>query len=398
MKAIILGSGITGITTAYFLAKSGLEVTVLEKENGNALGCSYANGGQLSFSHAEPWSSGSSLSSILKAAFIGKLNKNSFLSFDQKAIDKEFLKWSLEFALNSRKVKNKAITEKLLKIGADSRDVLAAILQEEDIDFDYKQEGILHFYRQEKAFKKAVKQAQLQQSLGCEIEVLDAQQCVKKEANLAKLMDSKKLAGGIFYKDDASGNSLNFANQLAEICKNKLGVTFEYNTVVKNILNNRKKVTGINSNKEVFVADYYISTLGSYGNSLLNGIGVNLDIYPVKGYSLSIPSDSKEFTSPNLSLTDPENKIVYSKLGNVFRAAGTVEICGLKGSKNQHNINFLKKTIRSSYSNFGNLDQAQEWFGFRPYRPDCLPMVCQSNKYPNLFINSGHGSLGWTMS
>ena len=211
-------------------------------------------------------------------------------------------------------------------------------------------------------------------------------------------MGDWKLAGGIFFKDDASGNSLMFIRELEKICKNKLGVKFEYNTRIKNIFTNHKSITGINTNRDVFVADNYISTLGSYGQSLLQGIGLNLDIYPIKGYSLSIPTSARKFSAPKLSITDSENKIVYSKLGDIFRAAGTLEICNLKTNNNQKNIDFLKKVIRSTYANFGNLEEATQWFGFRPYRPNCLPMVCKVKKYGNLFINSGHGSLGWTMS
>ena len=176
-----------------------------------------------------------------------------------------------------------------------------------------------------------------------------------------------------------------------------MGVKFHYKCEVKNLLTNHKKITGINTNQGVFIGNAYLDCLGAFGNSLLKGIKIDPKIYPLKGYSLSIPTDDL-FLSPNLAITDPENKIVYSKLGSVFRAAGTVEACNFKNNFNQKNINFLKNTIRQTYSDFGDLKNAKEWYGFRPYRPDCLPLVCKAKKYGNLFLNIGHGSLGWTLS
>jgi D-amino-acid dehydrogenase len=392
MKIIILGAGITGVTSAYFLAKAGYEVVVLEKNAASGLGCSFANGGQLSFSHSEPWSSRASLISILKAAF----QSDSFFSFTNKT-DPQFYRWAMEFIKNSCPKKNQDITAKLLKIGNFSRLNLEKILREEKIDFHYKDQGILHFYRSQKKFNQALKQAKLEQSLGAQLEILSANECIKKEPTLIKLFDEKRLAGGIFYKNDASGDASAFIKALEEICKTKFGVVFEYNARIKNIFTNYEKVTGIHTQKGVFTGDHYVFALGSYGMDLLNGIKIDPKIYPIKGYSLSIPSN-QDFLSPNLSLTDPENKIVYSKLGNVFRAAGTLEIAGFNSEPNSKNIEFLKQTIRTTYSDFGDLSHATSWSGFRPYRPNCLPLACRVKKYPNLFINSGHGSLGWTNS
>jgi D-amino-acid dehydrogenase len=392
MKIVVLGAGITGVTTAYMLAKMGCEVTVLEKNQSSGLECSHANGGQLSFSHAEPWSSKASTFSILKAA----IKPNSFVSIKDLK-NTEFLKWSLRFISNSRKKHVESIATKLLNIGAYSRTVLEQILKEEKIDFCYSKKGILHFYRNKRLFDKAIKQAKFQEKLGCKINILNSEECVKKEPTLINLQDENKLAGGIFFKDDASGDPFLFINALEWICKNNLNVNFVHNCQVKNLLTNFKKVTGVNTSQGVFQADAYVNTLGGYGNVLLKGIGVNTNIYPLKGYSLSIPTD-KMFMAPKMALTDTENKIVYSRLGNTFRAAGTIEACNLSLNNNPKNLNFLRNTIKSTYCDFGDMANAKEWFGFRPYRPDCLPIVGKVEKYGNLFMNSGHGSLGWTNS
>ncbi|MES2677917.1 MAG: FAD-dependent oxidoreductase [Pseudomonadota bacterium] len=392
MKVVILGSGINGVLSAYFLARAGCEVVVLEKESESAAGCSGANGGQLSFSHCEPWAAKNSLISFLKAA----ITPNSFLSISDLT-NRQFFNWALEFSKNSKAEKSQIIAEKTLKLGAFSRQVLAEILSKEKIDFCYKSGGILHFYRDEKLFNQAIVQAKQQKSLGCNLEILSAQECVKKEPTLTKIFDEQILKGGIFFKDDASGDCLAFIKSLELICKNKLGVKFYYKCEVKNLLTNHKKITGINTTEGVFVGNAYLDCLGAFSNSLLKGIKIDPKIYPLKGYSLSIPTDEL-FLSPNLALTDPENKVVYSKLGKVFRAAGTVEVCNFKNNFNQKNINFLKDVIRQTYSDYGDLKNAKEWSGFRPYRPECLPLVCRAKKYGNLFLNIGHGSLGWTLS
>ncbi|MFT6346494.1 MAG: D-amino-acid dehydrogenase, partial [Myxococcota bacterium] len=321
MKTIILGSGINGVLSAYFLAKSGVKVVVLEKENESGAGCSGANGGQLSFSHTQSWATKSSLWRMFKAFF----KSNSFLTV--KEFNKEFLKWFWCFLKSSRNAE--VIAKNNLRLGILSRQVLAEILKTEKIDFSYKADGILHFYRSEKLFNSAIIEAKKQRSVGCYLVILSAKECVGKEPTLTKMFDEDILKGGIFYPDDASGDCLAFAKGLQWICKNKLGVEFHYGCEVKNLLNNHKKITGINTNQGVFVGDSYLDCLGAFGNSLLSGIGIESKIHPIRGYSLSIPTEPL-FLSPNLSLSDPENKIVYSKLGTVFRAAGTIEVCGLK--------------------------------------------------------------------
>ncbi len=393
MKVIVLGSGLIGVTTAYFLARLGHQVTVLEKNSATALGCSYANGGQLSYSHVETWAAKASLTSMAKAVVL----PNSFLSVCGFA-NKNFLAWLLEFYKNSSANKAQENSRRLFRISSYSKKVLEQIIAEEKtLKFDYKNQGTLHFYRTQKSFDSAIKEAEFFNSLGGKAQILSAEECVKKEPTLVKIFDEKKLAGGVFYDMDASGNSLIFAQELEKICKEKYGVIFEYGAEVKNILTNHKKVTGINTSKGVFVANKYVYALGAYGDKLLQGIGINSKVYPLKGYSLSIDSN-EEYIAPSLALTDSQNKIVYSRVGNIFRVAGTVEICGLKSKINKKHINFLKQAIRETFSDFGNLNQMTEWCGFRPFRPNSIPLICEVKKYGNLLLNTGHGSLGWTLS
>jgi D-amino-acid dehydrogenase len=393
MKVIVLGAGVIGVTTAYFLARAGHEVVVLEKNSASALGCSYANGGQLSYSHIETWAAKTSFLSLIKAATL----PGSFLSFSDFT-NKNFWKWFREFYKNSSPVKAQENSRKLFRLSSYSKEILTQILDEEkDIQFDYKVGGILHFYRDQKKLDSAIKEAEFYNSIGCKAQIFSAEECIKKEPTLVKIFDEKKLAGGIFYEADASGDCMLFTKSLEKICREKYGVVFEYNAEVKNILTNYKKITGINSSKGVFTAHKYIYALGAYGNGLLRGVGIDPKIYPLKGYSLSIPADS-EFMAPNIALTDSENKIVYSRFNNIFRAAGSVEISGLKNHKNQKMIRFLSKIIHATFSDFGNFNEVSDWFGFRPFRPNSIPLICEVKKYGNFLLNVGHGSLGWTLS
>ncbi|MDX2083645.1 MAG: FAD-dependent oxidoreductase [Rickettsiales bacterium] len=393
MKVIVLGAGVIGVTTAYFLARDGHDVTVLEKNFTCGLGCSYANGGQLSYSHIQPWSAKSSLVSLLKTKILSAPSL-SISDFNNR----ESLSWLYQFIKNSSARKSDEISQKIFKLTNYSREVMRQIMQDEaELKFDYKNDGILHFYRSEKSFARAKKELELLISLGGDAEILDKDQCVKKEPTLIKLADEKNLAGGIFYKLDASGNSAIFTSALEKICREKYRVNFKYNADIRNIFTNYQKITGINTNLGVFVADKYVYALGATASKLLKGIFIDPKIYPLKGYSLSIKADS-EFIAPQIALSDLENRIVYSRLGNVFRAAGTVDFSNNKVDRATQHIDFLKSTIRSTFSDFGNFNEVSEWQGFRPFRPNSIPLICQIKKYGNFIINAGHGSLGWTMS
>ncbi len=392
MKVIVLGSGLMGVTSAYFLAKAGHQVTVIDKNSDVGMGCSYGNGGQLSYCHVETWAYKASLLSMIKAA----ITPYSFLSVSDYK-NKKFWRWFFEFCKNSSTKKAQENSRRLFRLSSYSKDVLKEIVKEEDLKFAQKNTGTLHFYRRKRSFEKAIKELEFLNSLGCQSQILTAEECVAKEPTLVKLLDEKRLAGGILFKQDSSGNSNLFAKSLAKVCAEKYGVVFEHNTEIKNLLTNYEKITGVNTSKGVFVGDKYVYALGANGIKLLYGINIDPKIYPLKGHSLSVPSDI-EFVAPNMALTDPERKIVYSRIGKTFRAAGTVEAVGFKNGVNNGKIEFLKNSIRSTFSDFGNFNEVQEWCGFRPFRPNSLPLICEVQKYQNLFLNTGHGSLGWTLS
>lgn len=392
MRIIIMGAGIIGATTAYFLAREGHEVVMIDKNPKSGSDCSFANGGQFSYSHIEPWSDAINYFKL----FSNLVKPNSFIS-GNKIFSSDFIKWFSDFRNNSNYERIRKISTDLYSLTTYSHNALQEItLLEKDLDFDYQKNGILHFFRNKKNFEKEMATLEFKQSLKCNAKILNNEEIIKKEPSLIKLYDKNKLAGGVFYQNDATGNSYKLANQLTKICIEKYNLKF-INDDIKNILTNGKKITAINCSREVIVGDIYISCLGAVGSKLLKGIKLNSKIYPLKGYSISIPT-TPEFTAPKIAITDSENKIVYSRLTNIFRAAGTVDIAGFSSYYKNSNLKFITKNIKQSFSNYGDINNSEYWQGLRPFRPNSLPLICPVSKYPNLLLNMGHGSLGLTLA
>ena len=390
MKIIVLGAGVIGVSSAYYLASHGHEVVVIDKNQSSALECSYGNGGQLSYSHITTWASEISFKAILKTLFL----QNHYSSIN--SIDSKTLAWLYKFYLNSFKNKARQNSKNLYSIASYSNQLMDQLLKNEDIEFSFSSKGILHIYRSKTALDIALRDLKNLDISGIRPIEYSAEQVVEFEPNLIKLFDAKKLAGGILFSDDCLGNAYNFTTNLEKICKEKYGVNFIYNTEVKNLLTNFKKITGINTSDQVYNADAYVYALGYQGDSLLSGIKIQTDVYPIKGYSLSTQC-SAEYIAPTQAITDIENKIVYSRLGDVFRVAGIAEF-GSSKKENKNHLKYIREKMVNSFANYGDISNAIEWSSYRPFRPNSLPLICNVKKYPNLFLNTGHGSLGWTLA
>ena len=394
MKVIVLGSGVIGVATAYYLAKQGHEVVVIEKSNNSAHGCSFANGGQLSYSHVETWSN----TTFVKAMFKGALFNKSFVKINDYS-NVNFYKWIYQFLKNSTPENSLKISKKLFKLASYSKDLMKKIIDDEsDFNngevFDYQQKGSLHFYRSQKSLNSAIIKLERLKNLALNYQILSPEECLAIEPSLHDLNNNKKLAGGIFFREDASGDCHKFVAKLEEICKNKYGVEFIFDCEIKNILTNFKKITGINTSHGVFVADKYVYAMGSSSINLLAGIGVETSIYPIGGYSLTFNNNKLSFS--NIAITDNENKIVYSRLGKSIRVAGFVEMNGFKQTNKSQNINFLYNVVAKTFNIELDKDKIKEWHGTRPFRPNSIPLIGQINQLDNLYLNTGHGSLGWT--
>jgi D-amino-acid dehydrogenase len=260
------------------------------------------------------------------------------------------------------------------------------------VKFDNRREGILHVFTQEKEFDGAAKQAKFQEKFGCPSEVADYKKCIQLEPVLE--YTGRKLIGGIFQPLDESGDIFSFTQSLAKLCESEYKAVFHYNTHIKSIDYARGKITSVVTDKGNINGDIYIMALGSYSPLYLNPLGINVPIYPMKGYSITFPANHY---SPKMSLTDTEHKIVYSRLGERLRIAGTAEFAGYNTAVMPKRIAPIVKAVQSLLPKCEYDKPESEWACLRPSTPDGPPIIGKT-KYDNLYMNTGHGTLGWTQA
>lgn len=391
MRVAVLGAGVIGISTAYFLAKAGAKVVVLEREPQAAMECSYANGAQLSYSHADPWAT---YSNVWKAAqWMGQANAPLLL---RPRFDTDMYKWIMAFLLNCREDKVANNTKAILQLGFYSRKVLHELLDTEALNFDYSPSGILHIFKHKHALAKCNKMFESLQKLEPKLtfQNLPKADCINLDGALEHLMSRR--TGGILCSADEIGDTFKFAQSLEAIAKT-LGVQFYYNTEVLGLHHGHKpKITEIilaNKNLEV---DAVVVCLGAYGGLFLRRYGINLPIYPMKGYSISVPTDDS-FICPKVSVTDQHKKIVFSRIGNILRAGGTVEFAGYNHEVLGERIAPILNSAKRYFPKGGNYPLTTSWACLRPQTPRSYPYISRA-VFKNLYVNIGHGSLGWTQA
>jgi D-amino-acid dehydrogenase len=390
MKVIILGAGVIGVATAYFLAKKGHDVTVIERHKKLAMESSFANGAQLSYSHCEPWATFGNLAKALK--WLGHKEAPLLLRLRW---DPDMYKWLTRFIINALPHNVDRNTLNIVRLSFYSRKVLNELLPELKFQFDFAPSGILHLFTKEEDLIKAVKHFNYERNYEDEVlfQVLDKKQCLAKEPAAANLIESKM--GGIYFPQDAIGDVYQFTLGLAAQAK-ELGVKFILENEVSTLTTSGIRITGVDSQKGFYSADNFVVCLGAYTPLLLRPIGINLPIYPMKGYSVTIPVKQKH-QQLKMSITDQQRKIVYTPMENCLRAAGTVELTGYCHDISPERIAPIAKAAQEAFPNGGDFKKIQSWACLRPQTPQSTPLLGRS-KYSNLYINSGHGSLGWTQA
>ena len=387
MKIIILGSGLLGVTAAYELGKRGFSVTVLDRGEMSASETSYANGGQLSYSHAEPWASPSVLPKIPKWMF----RDDSPLVFRPRA-DLQMIKWSLKFLRNCTKTRAEINTVNILRLGLYSREKMREIRTNEALEFKFSDKGILHLYGTETDFEAGKKQAEFQAKFGSEEKFLSADEVLALEPTIAH--SPRKIVGGIHANHDESGDANAFCVALAARAAEKFGVKFEYGVNILDIKKEGDKIVAVSTDKGDFVGDKYIMSMGSYSSVALRKLGIDVPIYPMKGYSITLKAN--EFC-PNISLTDGTHKIVYSRLGDQLRIAGTAEFAGYNDTIREKRIEPIVRAVKTLFPKADWKQEISKWACLRPSTPDGPPIIGKT-PISNLFMNTGHGTLGWTQA
>lgn len=391
MRVLVLGAGLLGVTSAYYLAKNGHQVTVIDRQGEAGSETSFANGGQISVSHAEPWANPSAPLKILK--WLGK--EDAPLLFRLRADSLQWL-WGLKFLRECTPARTAHNIRKIVELGTYSRTALQELRKTTGITYEEVAAGILHFYTDQKEFDGAIEPARIMRELGCDRRVINSDEAVKIEPSLNSI--KRKIVGATYTAEDESGNAKLFTTKLAKLCEAE-GVEFKYNHTVNKIHMSGGEVSGV----EVITAtgkfdllkyDAYVVALGSFSPLLLEPIGLNLMIYPVKGYSATIPIIDPA-KAPLVSLTDDGYKLVYSRLGNYLRVAGTAELNGYDRQLNVERCKALSRRAAEVFPYALNHSQTMYWTGLRPATPSNLPYIGKS-KIKNLFLNTGHGTLGWT--
>jgi D-amino-acid dehydrogenase len=390
---VILGAGVVGINTAYFALRHGKSVCVVDRRARPGLETSFANGGQVSVSHAEPWANPSAPLKVLKWLF----DSEAPLLFRPRIDIRQWL-WIAQFVVDCLPHRADRHTTEIVKLATESRALMREIRSREQLQYDLHTNGILHFYRDAREFESAVKVAELMRRHGCDRRVLDVQEILRIEPAFAER--ERDIVGGTFTADDESGDAFKYTQGLAAICE-RMGARFRYESEAVALYTDRKnrQVQGVELQSpegyRTLRARDFVVSMGSSSAPFLRRYGVGLNIYPAKGYSVTIPV-AQSNSAPVTSLTDDEYKLVYSNYGDRLRVAGTAELSGYSNWLDLGRCNAILKNVKNLFPRAGNFEAASFWTGLRPSTPSNLPYVGRSS-YRNLWLNTGHGTLGWTL-
>ncbi|MEY4100286.1 MAG: hypothetical protein RL300_1457 [Pseudomonadota bacterium] len=391
MKVVVLGAGVIGISTAYALARAGAEVTVLERQPGPALETSFANAGQISPGYSTPWAAPGIPLKALKWLF--QKHAPLALRADGSLFQLRWLAGMLRNCTPARYAINK---ERMMRVSEYSRDCLRQLRADTGIQYEQRTRGTLQVFRSQAQLDAVTRDLDVLRACGVSYEVLDRSGLVRVEPALAHTQD--RLLGGLWLPNDETGDCFMFTQQLAEKTR-QLGVCFRYGVHVENLLTDGQSLQGVQlagPEQEIVKADRYVLAMGSYTRQLLRPLGLDLPVYPVKGYSLTVPLRDASL-APQSTVLDETYKVAITRFDNRIRVGGMAELCGFDLTLNPKRRATLEMVTADLFPG-GDLPRAEFWTGLRPQTPDGTPVIGATRKYPNLFLNTGHGTLGWTMA
>ncbi|MBK9349390.1 MAG: D-amino acid dehydrogenase [Sulfuritalea sp.] len=392
MHVIVLGAGVVGVTSAWYLAADGHQVTVIDRQPIPARETSFANGGQISVSHAEPWANPGAPLRALK--WMGR--EDAPLLWRWRADPAQWT-WGLRFLGQCTAARAKANIRAIVALGLASRGALQALRRELALEYDQLERGILHFYTDAGELDRALPQAALMREYGCERVPKTAAECLAIEPALA---DSRApIVGGTYTAGDESGDARRFTEALARHAAAR-GVVFQQGVTVASLVRDARRVSGVRLvSGRTLTADAVVVALGSYSPLLLKPLGLDLPVYPAKGYSATLPLP-EGVVAPTVSLTDDGSKLVISRLGDRLRVAGTAEFTGYDTSLNALRCAALRRRIIEIFPSLAAVDGIDYWAGLRPSTPGNVPVIdsLAARGFDGLWLNTGHGTLGWTLA
>jgi D-amino-acid dehydrogenase len=388
MKILVLGSGVIGVTSAWYLAAQGHEVIVVDRQDGAALETSFANAGEISPGYASPWAAPGIPAKAIRWLFM----KHAPLIV-RPHFDMAMLRWLVAMLGNCTADRYKVNKGRMVRLAEFSRDRLIALRQFTGISYDARMQGTLQLFREEKQLDGIAKDIAVLKADGVPFEVLDPAGCRAAEPGLAH--SEAPIAGGLRLPNDETGDCFKFTNALERLARAK-GVQFLYGRTIRRLVQEGGRITRVETDQGDLTADAYLVALGSFSPLLVKPLGLRLPIYPVKGYSITVPIID-EPRAPVSTLLDESYKVAITRLGDRIRVGGMAEISGFRRDLPEARRATLEHSVGTLFPNAGDLGQASFWCGLRPMTPDSTPIVGPT-KIPNLFLNTGHGTLGWTMA
>ena len=389
MKVLVLGCGIVGVTSAYYLARQGHEVTVVDRQPSPAMETSYGNAGQVSFGFSSPWAAPGIPQKAVKWMF----QEHAPLKI-QPRMDPTMARFMMQMFNNCTAERYAINKERMVRVAEYSRACINALRDETGIRYEDRQRGLLQLFRYDSQVDAVAKDMKVLEQCGVRHKLLDANEIQAVEPALARVPD--KFVGGLHLPDDQTGDCHLFTHRLADYCREHLDVEFLFNTAIQRIRRQGDHIEGVVTSAGELQADAYVVCLGSYSPFLVKDLDLRLPIYPVKGYSLTIPV-TDDGGAPQSTVMDETFKVAISRFDDRIRVGGTAELASYDLSLLEKRRATISMVVRDVFPEGGDVAQAEFWTGLRPMTPDSTPII-GGTKYTNLWLNTGHGTLGWTMS
>ncbi|MBC7500657.1 MAG: D-amino acid dehydrogenase [Herminiimonas sp.] len=388
MKIIVLGSGVIGTSTAYYLAQAGHEVSVVDRQPDAGRETSYGNAGEVSPGYSAPWAG----PGIPLKAVKWLMMRHSPLAI-RPTLDPAMWRWVLQLLMNCTAARYDLNKTRMLRLAQYSRDCLEDLRNATGIEYDQRTQGTLQLFRNQMQLDAAQQDIDILRRHGVGYEVLDPAGCIAVEPALAAVRE--KFVGALRLPGDETGDCFKFTQALATLAEG-LGVKFRYGVSIKRMHDDGSRITQIETSHGALEADAYVMALGSYSPLLLKQVGVHIPVYPIKGYSITIPIVNAA-AAPESTVMDETFKVAITRLGDRIRVGGTAEIAGYDLTLREARRQTLVHSVSDLFPDGGDVRRAEFWTGLRPMTPDGTPVVGPTS-YRNLYLNTGHGTLGWTMA
>ncbi|MFC3283771.1 D-amino acid dehydrogenase [Litchfieldella rifensis] len=389
MKVLVLGSGVVGVTSAYYLARQGHEVTVVDRQSGPALETSYGNAGQVSFGFSSPWAAPGIPQKAVKWMF----QEHAPLKI-QPRMDPIMARFMMQMFGNCTAERYAINKERMVRVAEYSRACINALREETGIRYEDRQRGLLQLFRNEGQVAAVGKDMKVLEQCGVRHKLLNADEIKDVEPALARVPG--KFVGGLHLPDDQTGDCHLFTNRLADYCRDRLGVNFRFDVEIQRLQRSSGRIESVITSEGEFHADAFVVCMGSFSKFLVKDLGIRLPIYPVKGYSLTVPVID-DGGAPQSTVMDETFKVAISRFDDRIRVGGTAELASYDLSLLEKRRATISMVVRDVFPEGGDVEQAEFWTGLRPMTPDSTPII-GATRYDNLWLNTGHGTLGWTMS